>query len=140
VRVTGDPVKNGPRLLRSGQVTDTKRGIMNVTSERIRASRLSDRLGAALVALGVIGVLSAALLTAWVVHDIGKTGSPGPFDTISRIQAVALVGITPGMLSLLVVGFGVYLQTRSMELLLGVAVDTDLFADEYEDEDLPEPE
>jgi len=115
---------------------------MDITSERIRASRLSDRLGAALLVLGGVGFLSAALLTGWIVHDLDKStpGAPGVFSTISKIQAVALVGLTPGMLSLLVIAFGAYLQTRSTDLLYGVAVDADLFADEDEsDDDLPEP-
>ena len=112
---------------------------MTVTSERIRASRLSDRLGAALIVLGVIGFLSAALLTGWIVHDLDRVTGAAAFGTVTKIQAVALVGLTPGMLSLLVIAFGAYLQTRSTDLLFGVAVDSDLFGDEDDGTDLPEP-
>jgi hypothetical protein len=111
---------------------------MDTSLERIRASRLSDRLGAALIALGVVGLLLVVLLTAWIVHDLDKATGSGGLLTISKIQAVGLVGVTPGSLSLLVIGFGAYLQTRSMELLLGVAVDSDFIGDDNDDDDFPE--
>jgi hypothetical protein len=112
---------------------------MSVSSERIRASRISDNVGVLLIVVGVIGFLAASVLTGWIIHDLDSaSGDIGRIGTVSKLQTVALVGLTPGMLSLLVIAFGVYLQTRSTELLFGVAVDSDLFPDE-DDEDLSEP-
>ncbi len=115
---------------------------MSVTSERLRASRLSDRTGAVLIVLGVVGFVASVVMTAWVIHDLDKSAGAGNvFSTISKLQAAAIVGLTPGMLSLLVVALGVYLQTRATELLFGVAVDHDLFVEADDDDaDLPEPD
>jgi hypothetical protein len=87
------------------------------------------------MALGVVGLLLVVLLTAWVIHDIDKATGAGGALTITKIDAIALVGVTPGLVSLLVIAFGAYLQTRSMELLLGVAVDSEFLADEDDGDD-----
>ena len=114
---------------------------MSVTAERIRASRVSDRVGVLLIFVGAVAFVGAGVLTGWVLHDLSKaTDGSGVFTTLSKLQAVALVGLTPGMLSLLVIAFGVFLQTRSTELLFGVAVDSALFSDEDDDESLETPE
>jgi hypothetical protein len=112
---------------------------MSVSSERVRASRISDNVGAILIVVGALGFVAAAVLTGWIIHDLDKASDGfGAISTVSKLQAVAIAGLTPGMLSLLVIAFGVYLQTRSTDLLFGVAVDSDLFPDE-DDENLSEP-
>jgi hypothetical protein len=112
---------------------------MSVISERRRASRLSDTVGTLLILIGVVGFLAAGMLTGWVIHDLDNlSGTLGTAGTISKLQAVALVGLTPGMISLVVIALGVHLQARSTELLFGAVVrpitDED-FDDDEEDED-----
>ena len=107
---------------------------MSVTSEHRRASRLSDTVGTLLILGGGLGFVAAVGLTAWSIHDLDKVTAQFSVGTISKLQAVAIVGLTPGMLSLLVIAFGVYLQTRSTELLFGTV--TDPFDDDtFEDDD-----
>jgi hypothetical protein len=114
---------------------------MSVTSEHRRASRLSDTVGTLLILVGGLGFVAAVGLTAWSLHDLDKVSAQFPVGAFSKIQAVAIVGLTPGMLSLLVIAFGVYLQTRSTELLFGTAIDPfaddDFEDDDGEDDELP---
>jgi len=113
---------------------------MGVTSEHRRASRLADSVGTLLIIVGGVGFVAAGVLTAWIIHDLDKAGSSF-VGTISKLQAVAIVGLTPGMLSLLVIAFGVFLQTRSTELLFGTVIDPfgddDFEEDAGEDEEVP---
>jgi hypothetical protein len=108
---------------------------MSVMSERRRASRLSDTVGTLLILIGAVGLLMAAVLTGWVIHDLDNLpGTLGPATTISKIQAVALVGLTPGLISLVVIALGVHLQARSTELLFGTTVRS-IRDDDFDDDD-----
>jgi len=110
---------------------------MSVAFERRRAARISDSIGALLIVIGAVGFISSVALTIWTIHDLDKfergLGGTGAMTVVSKLQSVALIGVTPGMLSLLVLAFGVYLQTRSTELLFGTIVDSDPFGDEDDD-------
>lgn len=114
---------------------------MSVTSEHRRASRLSDSVGTLLIIVGCLGFLAAVVMTAWVIHDLDKVSASFSVGTVSKLDAVAVVGLTPGMLALLVIAFGVYLQTRSTELLFGTVIDPfgddDYEEEPGEDEELP---
>jgi hypothetical protein len=106
----------------------------------MRASRISDVAGTVLILVGALGFIAAGVLTWWIIHDIDKLSGFGTVSTASKLQTVAVVGLTPGMLSLIVIAFGVYLQTRSTDILLGVAVDTEPIGDEDDEEEIPEPQ
>jgi hypothetical protein len=96
---------------------------MSVASERVRASRMSDRVGAFLIFMGCVGILAAAVLTVWIIHDLDRINRGFSGATSAKLQTVALAGLTPGLLSLLVIAFGVYLKTRSTDLLFGIVLD-----------------
>jgi hypothetical protein len=106
---------------------------MSVASERLRASRMSERVGAFLIFMGCVGILAAAVLTVWIIHDLDKLTEGFSNATSAKLQTVALAGLTPGMLSLLVLAFGVYLKTRSTDLLFGIVIDP---SDDGEDDDV----
>ena len=97
---------------------------MSVASERRRDSRLTENLGTLLVIVGALGIVASIGLSWWAIHDLGGNPS-GSFATTAKIEIVSAVGITPGLLSVIVLAFGVYLQTRSTELLFGTVMRDD---------------
>jgi hypothetical protein len=86
---------------------------MSIGNERPRASRLAENAGTVLVYLGVVGLLAAITLAIWALRDLSNQVSQ--IGVTVKIELVTTVGITPALLSLLVIAAGIFLQSRASE-------------------------
>ena len=69
---------------------------------------------------GVLGIAVAIGLSVWAVHDLSnsKAFPAGSIAIVNKIDIVAVAGVTPALISLLVIAAGVHLRTKSFDLLL----------------------
>jgi len=88
-----------------------------------------------MITAGLLGIAAAIVLSVWAVHNLSNsTAFPaGSIAIVNKIDIVAVAGVTPALISLLVIAAGVHLRTKSFELLID-ALGADLEPDDY---DLP---
>lgn len=93
--------------------------MMRIAQQRLQASRRSRALGTFLVICGWVGFVAAIALAAWALRDLSNANqfAEGAASTVSKIDIVAVAGITPALISLLVVAAGAYLRVRSLDVV-----------------------
>jgi hypothetical protein len=107
--------------------------MISISQQRLRVSRRSRAAGTFLIMAGLLGIAAAIVLSIWAVHDLSnsKAFPAGSIAIVNKIDIVAVAGVTPALISLLVIAAGVHLRTKSFELLIS-ALGADLDPDDYD--------
>jgi hypothetical protein len=104
--------------------------MISISQQRFRVSRRARAAGTFMIFAGVLGIAVAIGLSVWAVHDLSnsKAFPAGSVAIVNKIDIVAVAGVTPALISLLVIAAGVHLRTKSFDLLidrLGEDIDLD---------------